>query len=99
MRNPNTDGPSYIRISGQCSNGDPFGNVEDDHFVIIGSGEDLAYLINNKDKISSTNQNISGATAEEIVAQINAAYPSVGYLSYQIKNYSVGDKVNIGGEV
>lgn len=99
MRNPNTDGPSYIKVSEQFVNGDPFGYVEGDHFVIIGPEEDKAYLVDSEDKISSTNQSISESTEEEITAQINAVYPSVGYLTYSIKNFSVGDKINIGGNV
>lgn len=99
MRNPNADGPSYIRVSNQFGNGDPFGYVEGDHFVIIGPEEDKAYLVDREDKISSTNQSISELTAEEIIAQVNAVYPAVGYQTYSIKNYSVGDKINIGSEV
>lgn len=99
MKNPNTDGPSYIRVSNQFINGNPFGYVEGDHFVIIGPEENKAYLVDSQDEISSINQPISDLTKEEIIAQVNAAYPAVGYLTYQIKSYSVGDKVNIGGEV
>lgn len=99
MKNPNTDGPSYIRVSNQYVNGDPFGYVDGDHFVIIGPAENKAYLIDSEEKISSVNQNISEADSQEIVAQINTAYPTVGFLTYQIKSYSIGDKINIGGEV
>lgn len=99
MTNPNTDGPSYIRVSDQYSNGDPFGYVEGDHFVMIGPAENTAYLVDAQDEISSINQPISEVTKEEIIAQINAVYPAVGFLTYQVKTYSVGDKVNIGGEV
>lgn len=99
MNNPNTVGPSYTRVSNQYVNGDPFGYVDGDHFVIIGPAENKAYLIDSEDKISSVNQNISEADSQEIVAQIKAVYPSIGYLTYQIKNYSIGDKINISGEV
>lgn len=99
MRNPNTDGPNYTRVSNFFSSGDPFGYVEGDHFVIIGPEENKAYLVDAQDEISSINQSIDQASKEEIIAQINAVYPSVGFLTYQIKSYSVGDKVNIGGEV
>lgn len=99
MNNPNPVGPSYTRVSNQFGNGDPFGYVDGDHFVIIGPAEDKAYLIDNEDKISSLNQSISEVTSQKMVAQINAVYPSVGYLTYEIKNYSVGDEINIGGEV
>lgn len=96
MNNPNAKGPSYTRVSNQFTTGDPFGYIEGDHFVIIGPAENKAYLVDSQDEISSTNQDISQAAKEDIVAQINAAYPSVGFLTYQIKSYSVGDKVNIG---
>ena len=99
MNTPNTVWQSYIRVSNQFVNGDPFGYVDGNHFVIIGPAENKAYLIDSEDKISSVNQNISEADSQEIVAQINAAYPSVGFLTYQIKSYSIGDEINIGGEV
>lgn len=83
----------------QFLDGNPFGYVDGDHFVIIGPSENKAYLINSEEKISSVDQNISEASSQEIVAQINTVYPSVGYLTYEIKNYSVGDEINIGGEV
>lgn len=99
MNTPNTVWQSYLKVTNQFSDGDLFGYIEGDHFVIIGPEENKAYLIDNEDKISSINQNISSTSAEEITAQINAAYPSVGFLAYQIKSYSIGDKINIGGEV
>lgn len=99
MNSPNPVGPSYTRVSDTFGDGDPFGYVDGDHFVIIGPEENKAYLIDNEDKISSTDQVISETSSQEIVAKINDDYPSVGYLTYQIKNYSVGDKINIGGEV
>lgn len=99
MNKPNPVGQSYTRVSNQYDNGDPFGYVDGDHFVIIGPAENKAYLIDSEEKISSVNQDISEASSQEIVAQINTVYPSVGYLTYEIKNYSVGDKINIGGEV
>ena len=99
MSNPNPVEPGYIRVSNQFANGDPFGYVNGNRFVMIGPAENKAYLIDSEGKISSVNQSISGTTSEEIVAQINAAYPSVGYLTYEIKNYSIGDEVEIGGEV
>ena len=88
----------YIKVTGQFADGDLFGYIEDNHFVVIGPSEENAYLIDSQDKIVSS-VNISSTSAEEIVAVINAAYPEVGYLTYEIKTYSVGDKINIGGEV
>lgn len=99
MKNPNADGPSYIRVSHFFNYGDPFGYIEGDHFVIIGPEENKAYLVDAQDEISRVNQSIDQASNEEIVAQVNAVYPAVGFLTWQIKSLSVGDKVNIGGEV
>ena len=79
--------------------GDPFGYIDGDHFVIIGPAENKAYLIDSEEKISSIDQNVTEADSQDLVAKINTAYPSVGYLTYQIKNYSIGDEINIGGEV
>lgn len=79
--------------------GDPFGYIEGDHFVMIAPAENKAYLVNSQDEISSINQAVNEQDMEEIVAQVNAVYPDVGFLTYQIRTYSVGDKVNIGGEV
>lgn len=98
LRTPNAE-PSYLRVFDTFGDGDPFGYVDGDHFVIIGPAEGKAYLINNEDKISSTDQVISEASSQEIVAKIKDDYPSVGYLTYEIKNYSVGDKINISGKV
>lgn len=98
MNNPNPVGPSYIKVTEQFADGDLFGYIEGDHFVVIGPSENNGYLIDSQDKIVSS-VNISSTSAEEIVAQINAAYPAVGYLTYSIKTLSVGDKISIGGEV
>lgn len=99
MRNPNADGQTYTKVTNLFADGDLFGYVDNDHFVVIAPGENMAYLVDSQNVISSTNQQISSAYAEEITAAINAVYPSVGYLTYKIKNFSVGDEVNIGGEI
>lgn len=99
MNNPNAVGPSYTKVTNLFGDGDLFGYVDNDHFVVIAPGENMAYLIDSENKICSDDQPVSSTSAEEITAVINAAYPSVGYLTYQIKNYSIGDEVNIGGEI
>lgn len=98
MNNPNPVGPSYIKVTEQFADGDIFGYIEDDHFVVIGPSERNAYLIDSQNKIVSS-VSISSTSEEEIVAVINAAYPAVGYLTYSVKTLSVGDEISINGEV
>lgn len=96
MKNPNAEGPSYILVSEQFAEGGPFGYVEDDHFVIIAPAENECYLATNDGEIIKTDQSINEYLNEEITATINAVYPSVGYLTFQVKQFSVGDVVKIG---
>lgn len=86
-------------VSGQFAAGDPFGYIEGDHFVIIAPAENKCYLATTEGVITSADTNVSQTSNEEIVAAINAVYPSVGYLTFQVKQFSVGDEVKIGSVI
>lgn len=86
-------------MSDQFADGNPFGYIEGDHFVIIAPAENKCYLATDEGVITSTNTDVSQTSNEEITAAVNAVYPSVGYLTFQVKQFSVGDEVKIGSVI
>lgn len=98
MRAP-VAGRSYVLVTNQFVNGDPFGYVDNNNFVLIGPSQGNAYLCNDSGQITSASQPISSETEEEIIVQVAAVYPAVTALSYEIATFSVGDNITIGGTV
>ena len=90
---------SYILVTNQYYNGDPFGYVSGNNFVLVGPSEDVVYLCDASGEITYTNQRITDADKDEIIAQIAVVYPSVTGLTYEIATFSVGDTITIGGTV
>ncbi len=96
---PPVVGRSYVLVTNQFTNGDPFGYVDGNNFVLIGPSQGNVYLCNASGEITSASQPISSATEEEIIAQAAAVYPAVTALTYEIATFNVGDNITIGGTV
>ena len=95
MKNPNAEVTSYILVSELLAEGSPFGYVEGDHFAIIAPAENKCYLATDEGEITSTNWDLDDYLIQAIINTVNDVYPSVNYLTYKIKQFSVGDEVKI----